>query len=229
MLHIDPASAAADTIPADRPAAARALVDRQLQKLERLAEIGMELAEEAGRQAKATPEAREKSGFAGDPAEIFAKAARTVRMCIALQSKLMKDLADFERADKAERSQRATARKYRIQDYVERAIKVEFGERSAIRVLSDQTREILRDENLLDRIADRPVGEIVARICRDLGLSPEWSVWAAEPWAREAQAADAAAAETNRGGAAGLVSAGFEPPGQPPGISLHNRVKESPG
>ena len=32
---------------------------------------------------------------------------------------------------------------------------------------------------------DRPYGELAARICRDLGLNPDWSLWEDEPWAKE--------------------------------------------
>ena len=44
-------------------------------------------------------------------------------------------------------------------------------------------------ENLLDvagayeDYADRPVGEVVAGICKLLGLDPDWSRWDGEQWA----------------------------------------------
>jgi len=33
--------------------------------------------------------------------------------------------------------------------------------------------------------ADRPVSAVVAQVCADLGLTPDWSVWADEDWAIE--------------------------------------------
>ncbi len=52
------------------------------------------------------------------------------------------------------------------------------------------------DERLADReddgdFLDRPVSELVARICKDLGVSPDWSLWEDEAWARAEAAARA--------------------------------------
>jgi len=33
-------------------------------------------------------------------------------------------------------------------------------------------------------VLTRPVGELIALICRDLGLSPDWSLLAEEAWAQ---------------------------------------------
>jgi hypothetical protein len=36
-----------------------------------------------------------------------------------------------------------------------------------------------------ERYLKMPFGEAVARICKGLGLTPDWESWAAEPWAQE--------------------------------------------
>ncbi|MDB5459102.1 MAG: hypothetical protein JWO72_843, partial [Caulobacteraceae bacterium] len=42
----------------------------------------------------------------------------------------------------------------------------------------------LDDEDLYGDVLARPFSEVVADICRDLGLDPDWSRLAQEPWAR---------------------------------------------
>jgi hypothetical protein len=69
--------AAPTSVPAD-------LTDRQLAMLERLAEIGMQIAEAAGRQARATGEG--EGAAVPDPALSFSRTARAVRLTIALQA-----------------------------------------------------------------------------------------------------------------------------------------------
>src|SRR5687767_8630850 len=103
MIHVDPALVAPS--PAAAPATdARALIERQLAMLTRLAEIGMEIAEACGREAVAAPGAGEGAAQTPerlrDPGLAFARVARAVRMTIALQSRLAKDLAALDRTDR---------------------------------------------------------------------------------------------------------------------------------
>jgi hypothetical protein len=172
MLHLDPARATADAHPTEPSAVdqrrdARAQVERQMAMLDRLAEIGMEIAEEAGRQARAPATDRPLV----DPGLTYARAARAVRLTIALQQRLAKDLAGLGRAE-------ADARRTRIHRLVERAIEGECDDADGIEQLCDDARESLREYEDLDDFADRPLGEIVALICKDLGLSTD--AWAGE-------------------------------------------------
>jgi hypothetical protein len=59
---------------------------------------------------------------------------------------------------------------------------------------SEETRESIRndlrerlddEESFEDLIGDRPLGAIIAGICKDLGVEVEWSLWADEDWAIE--------------------------------------------
>jgi hypothetical protein len=40
-------------------------------------------------------------------------------------------------------------------------------------------------EETFDAYLARPFGEVVALICRGLGVTPDWAAWSAEPWAQE--------------------------------------------
>ncbi|HTK34080.1 MAG TPA: hypothetical protein VL358_02180 [Caulobacteraceae bacterium] len=183
MFHVAPSSAAADAVPADAPpadagAAARALTQRQLAMLTRLAEIGMDIAEACGRQARASLDGETPAEAAGpeglfrtDPGLAFARVARAVRLTIALQSRLSKDAAALDRA-------RAEARRARIHRLVERAIEAEHEDADAIDRLSDDAWERLNEEEDWDGLDARPLAQTVARICRDLGLAPD--VWVGE-------------------------------------------------
>jgi hypothetical protein len=71
-----------------------------------------------------------------------------------------------------------------------------------------------RDDVYGDLLA-RPVSELVALICRDLGLDPDWPVLADEAWAREEMA----------DGAPGWPLAGLGNP--PPGAVIQGRFKPS--
>ncbi len=49
----------------------------------------------------------------------------------------------------------------------------------------EETGERLDDEDIYGDVASRPVGELVALICRDLGLDPDWTRLAEEAWAQD--------------------------------------------
>jgi hypothetical protein len=178
MLHLDPASAAVDAVPADP---ARALIERQLQLLTRLADIGMDIAEVAGIRARASLDA-DAAEPTVDPGLTYARAARAVRLTIALQSRLLKDLAALDRTE-------TEARKRRIHRIVERAIETEHDDADEIERLSDEARERLWDEDDCGDLLDRPIEEIVASICRDLGLDPDGIGWVDEYPQREGEGA----------------------------------------
>jgi hypothetical protein len=188
MRHLDPASAAADAVStelsaADRRQAASARMDRQMAVLDRLVEIGLEIAEEAGRQARAPAEDRPLV----DPGLTYSRAARAVRLTIALQQRLAKDIAGLAR-------DQAYARRNRIQRAVERAIEAERDDADEIETLSEEARERLWDDETFDDLADLTLDEAVALICKDLGLAP------AEGWVGEAMAMEDVIASPQGGG-----------------------------
>ena len=64
------------------------------------------------------------------------------------------------------------------------------GDRDQAEVLMAEFRERLEDDEAIVR-GDRPAGEVIAAICRDLGVKPDWSRWPKrEAWVVEAARAD---------------------------------------
>lgn len=181
--------------PTDAPVDARTA--RHLRMLERLSEIGMELAEAIGREALAEPGEGEVRRSAGDRGPVFARVARAVRQTVALEARLANDaqtrearLGQAERADRQAETRRARARREaEVRDIVQTVIEAETSDcvHSSFRGALDARLDREDDDSDL---ADLPLGEAVARVCRDLGLDPDWSDWDAD-WAGEAlEAAD---------------------------------------
>jgi hypothetical protein len=186
--------AAPATTPADDP---RALIVRQLQVLGELAELGLELARAIARPATAdgTPEAPADTPPPPQPAKgdacclAFARAARAVRLTIALQSRLIADLRALDEV--AERHRKAgplnatTERKLCVRRIVQRVIDAEIGDEAEYRRLAAEARERLEHDEIYGDVLSRPVGELITLICRDLGLSPDWGQLAQEAWAQD--------------------------------------------
>ena len=49
--------------------------------------------------------------------------------------------------------------------------------------LLDDLDERLEDGQYDEALADGPIAELVARICEDLGVSPDWRIWNDQDWA----------------------------------------------
>jgi hypothetical protein len=167
-------------------AASDARTARHLRNLAELAEIGMELSREVREQARATedPAARADLGLA------FSRISRAVRMTMALETRLAEDRETARtaraKALAGETQLRGWTRKTKVGRIVEQAIEAEAAETNADRRetegLLDDLAERLGDTDELE-FADRPIGDLVARICRDLGVTADWSLWEDEDWA----------------------------------------------
>jgi len=46
-------------------------------------------------------------------------------------------------------------------------------------------RALAREQAVVEAYLDRPFGEVVALICKGIGMTPDWDAWANEPWAQE--------------------------------------------
>jgi hypothetical protein len=185
MIHVDPAHIAPDPANPPAPDDARARIEGQLVVLDRLVAIGMEIAEACGLQAKAPP----TEGARSHPGLVFARVARAVRMTIALQSRLMKDLAALDRADAVAERARTTKRRTRLAQLIEDAAraKLDAQRESGSRFWADE--DAIEDEietltsEAYERLIDaedgdlwgRPFNEVVAGVCKDLGLPPDWT------------------------------------------------------
>ena len=181
-------SEAATPVPAD------ARTERHLRMLQELAEIGMDLAR--GVRAQALDPAAGAAG--GDFGLVFSRIARAVRQTLALEARIAQEQAARDQQRLAEETRRGRdavlrrglIRKNTVREAVEQAIMAEAEGEQRENLLNDLD-EGFGEEDELD-FADRPIGEQVARICRDLDIEPDWSLWKDEDWAIEEAAANAA-------------------------------------
>lgn len=176
---------------------------RQARVLGRLTEICMDIAEALRVQVlERTAEAvAEKPSGAGavcrDPELAISRIARAVRLNLMLEARLAQERqAGAEAAKAAARTldlvrqhwvepRRGQLRRDKVLDVVEQTIEAEAYE-------GGDGRDV---ENLLGEVYARvkayaeveyvacSIGEMVACVCEDMGLSPDWSVWAGEDWA----------------------------------------------
>jgi hypothetical protein len=115
----------------------------------------------------------------------YARAARAVRLAILLQAQLSQGAVDplqaARQAEAAHREQQVD-RTLRI---VERVAKDHCRQQGfALGAYVHEARERLDNDDIYGLVATRPVGELVAMICQDLGLEPKWEHLAAEAWAQ---------------------------------------------
>jgi hypothetical protein len=185
----------------------RALLDRQLEALGRLADMGMAIA--AAVERRATAEAPGADAVVDRVAPNhtalnhavldFARVSRAVRMSFALQSRLIADFKGGSRTAAGEPDGRGPIEVRWREDVVENdevqkrqvcGIVERLGEAASldgetVERLVSEAGERLEDEGLYHDLTRRPLGEIVALICKDLGLEPDWDRVAREFWAEE--------------------------------------------
>jgi hypothetical protein len=192
------------TLESDAPAAgggvcvrdgwSRPLIERQLQVLGRLAEVGLEIALAVEREAKAAEPGQRADLQA--LAMTNARVGRAVRLTIMLQSRLIEALQAFDSGVEAEtraaaerQAQALRAReddaKVRVSQIVRRVIEAEHDDADRIERLDAEAMDRLDDEDLYGAVLMRPMSEMVADICKDLGLHPDWAKLAVECWAQE--------------------------------------------
>jgi hypothetical protein len=167
---------------------AQRVLDRQLALLDRLADIGMGIAETIGRQVAADAESPDEALDApGRRAQVlntsaiaYARAARAVRMSLALQSRLLEGpnpksetktgKGDIVRVAWATDQYALHEKPRQVWDGVRRAGREANLDFDALERLSEETCERLED-GLYEEVMHRPVEEIIAMICRDLGIA----------------------------------------------------------
>ena len=170
-------------------AQARVVVERQLQVLGRLAEIGLAIATALEQQVTA-------EGAKGETALAYARVSRAVRLTVALQSSVLQDLQALDRAAgsrqyeqrcKAEHDQqrRARAHRERVERVLDRVIEGEAASEGEGERLAGAAYERLEHDDIYGDLATRSVSEIIDLVCRDLGLAPDWVSLAQEAWAKD--------------------------------------------
>jgi hypothetical protein len=173
-------------------------VAHQLAVLRELTELGMRMARALCDEVEAAPRDEAPSRRSADPALMFSRISRAVRQTLALEARILEEArtAEGQRTDPAaERKAEAIARyksartaaairKMNVNEAVETLIDLEAPDEAGAERLFE------RFESLMDpaddaRFADAPISEWIAAICADLGLTPDWSLWASEDWAAE--------------------------------------------
>ena len=168
--------------PTDAPASggdtARPLAERQIEALGELVEIGVKIARAIGRRVDA--DVPDPVADLNAAAIAYARVARAVRQTVMLQDRLL--------AERAAATARAGDLRARVSRIVRRAIEGEHADAERVERLATEAAEGLEQERYGD-ILTRPIGEIVADICKALGLRPDWDdlfddISAAEAFAR---------------------------------------------
>jgi hypothetical protein len=175
----------------------RALLDRQLEALGRLADMGMAMA--AAITGRATAEEPGSGADLNHAAMDFARVSRAVRMTFALQSRLIAEFKGggvgrgaagepddgpidvFWRDDIVDHE---VVQKRQVRGIVERLAEAASLDGEAVERLVCEAGERLEDDRLYRDLATRPLGEIVALVCKDLGLEPDWALIADDYWAK---------------------------------------------
>ena len=199
MNALDPATSFRDTpFASDQAAPPIPRADQRLAMLARLAELGMKVAEDRAARALAAPRDAEPRH---DPAQSFATASRAVRLTLALESRLERDIAaaaraaaddegddhDYDDSPPHPRTGLETypeghpeAHRARIRDNVWDAIDHQVTELIPAHEILDELHERLIESDRYDAFLYKPLRESVAAICQDLGLAPDWSRWTEE-------------------------------------------------
>ncbi|MGO4727404.1 MULTISPECIES: hypothetical protein [unclassified Inquilinus] len=173
------------------------LAQQQIRLLTRLAEMAMEQAEAMHAEIMDPPPAK-ATGATPDQTQArivsagiaFPRLSRLVIQIMALQARIARELygpqqkAATARAEAAGQA-RQQQRRRQIERIVDQAIDQVEPEYHAGRKLRDMLAKMLPEiDPVLDpEVLDRPLGETVARLCRQLGIEPDWSRWAEEDWA----------------------------------------------
>jgi hypothetical protein len=178
------------------------LAEGRLSLLRELAEIGMKLARalEPCTPAAADDEAETGRSRGRDPADAFARLSRAIRLTLTLEAKTDEALRDLkagvvrkrekEKKRAAKRHEAAAAkeaeeREVKVRELVAEAAEAEIADVYEFADRYHALRERLDEDSAYRDLGERPLREIVERLCKDLMISPDWSRWDGEGWTRE--------------------------------------------
>jgi hypothetical protein len=162
-------------LPAE-PAEGASRRERQIAVLGEIAEIGLSIAREIEAQLTAREMPPEKAAIA------YGRVARAVRLTIALQSRLVAEARDPAPGALDEQRQ---ARRAQVNRIVRRVVGEGTRDVDICVYRWGQARERLEHDDIYGDLLSRPASEIVAAVCQDLGVAPDWARLAKEAWARE--------------------------------------------
>lgn len=164
----------------------RPLHERQIAALGRLADVGLGMAVAFEEQVKAA--AALDAAAAAQWAMAYGRAARAVRLSFLLQTQVIKTLKDHERhaghMAASDRREARSAAVTRVKAIVGRIAERQLDDEDELERVCGETTDRLDRDDIYGDVLDRPVSELVAMICRDLGLDPDWPRLAEEAWAQ---------------------------------------------
>ena len=176
-------------------AAAIARAERLRGMIERLAEIGMAMAEEIGERHVGSayhPEPRH------EPGRSFASVSRAVRLSVAMVLRLDADIVAMCNGEALPRAAASLGSassapaiapafafaksppcpvREKVREAVHAVIDGEIGDVDVAMLALDRAHETLTERDEVEAFLDRPLRDCVAAICADLGLEPDWSRW----------------------------------------------------
>ncbi|QUD88694.1 hypothetical protein [Phenylobacterium montanum] len=176
--------------PVSVAAMARGVAERQVAFLDRLAEAGTRMAEAL---AQRTVEEAAGGGDVEGLDRAFQKVTRAVRLTLALQTKVIKDLAALE-AGQVRVAAAVTPedpldqRRRRIARIVNRVVADDEATAWKAERLFGRVWERLSDEDIYGDVLSQPIGVVIEMICRDLEIPVNWVHLAREAWAVEEMA-----------------------------------------
>ena len=167
------------------PAEALDQTRRQLAALDDLTGHGLAVSRAIAEQASG----ERTEPVVADIALAYARVSRAVRQAVQLQQQLIKDLsAAWPRSEQDEDDEPSGPeedRKERVVRIVERQARERYpADDEALENLMIDAVDRLDDDDLYGDLMERPLSELVARLCKDVGLEPDWPGLSQELWAR---------------------------------------------
>jgi hypothetical protein len=170
----------------------------RLRQLDRLIEVDMEYVESLHARRMQPAETADQQRDADAAALRLDRVGRAVRRNIALEARLADgslvremQLADDRAAAAAQRRTRVLERRNTVQVCMNEALETDtVCSPDRIDRLTDDVRDWMDREPEETFADDRPIGGILWRICRDLGLPVDLGVWDHEGWADDEMTQD---------------------------------------
>jgi hypothetical protein len=181
----------APEIPADEaPDPAVLAAEWRLRLLEEMAEIGMA-------RLRALPPVGDSDGKTRDGADPFDRLSRAIRLTLVLHAKTHEQLRDLKAGvfetrakEKAAADKRASERVEKIrEDRIERVrelvanvVDSEHENDDDFVRISDALDIRLEEDEPIFGNPEHPLRAVVERLCKDLDVHPDWSLWEGDGW-----------------------------------------------
>jgi hypothetical protein len=143
-----------------------AMAQEQDAVLQELTELGLEFARELKAQVKLVRSVEDAQALA----RAYDRVVRSVRLALALRTRLARDNHELARLDRASAQKAADSRKAQIKAVLEPEIYTEDADQTAADTLYERLTERLDRDALFETFLNAPIGAAIARIRKDLGL-----------------------------------------------------------